>query len=72
MKTKELLQHTDMCYNEAMNNLVDLVANIVPAPHATKPISTIIESLKQNIVAQHINAKSILLNHENTIQTVEG
>lgn len=64
---QQLLQHTDLCYTNAINNLNDLIASIAPAPHATKPISSIIENLKKAIVAQHINAKTILLNYENTV-----
>ncbi len=60
MSNKELNEFTNTCYQGAVDALNNLIANIAPAAHATKPLSGLIEEMKQSMVAMHINAKTII------------
>jgi hypothetical protein len=53
----DTLEYTNECYQAANKALNELIANIIPAPHAAAPLSFFIENMKQSIVAMHMNAR---------------
>ena len=57
---KKILDYTNECYNCATEALNNLIANIAPATHAKQPLGTLIEEMKQSILAMQINAKIII------------